>query len=347
MKKQIRRKVRRKEKPTIRLSSALAETLKPLWLSDKAKIVVPPYQLYRWRGPGPRRYFEIEENLTVTFYNSQSVICDCTLPTAPFVKKWIADRGWEPANFERDAASELGSFMHILITAFNIDRKLDLDTVGPRLQDYIGVQARTGNPMYEILQGPNGAYVRPKFIDPGEWEADAKRTMLAFARFVAERQFEPLAIEIPLRSRKHGVATVIDCVGWYLPTPKAKTKVLAIFDWKRARSGFYDSNEIQLGLGALIWEENFSDWPLKAWANWRPLQSARGTYHLKPQTNCRTRKEILTRIALAEMVLGSVPNTAMDISGTLVLGEDPKDLIREVTAQEYVLSQLPAKRKRR
>lgn len=253
----------------------------------------PKHRIYRSQFDRDRYYFAVVDN-EITKLPSVTTILDATMPTPFWLIRWIANWGYEQALEKRNQAAHYGTLFSIVAAHFLKYKEFDLDTMQYIVESY-------------ILN--NQLNIKADF-----WTQKLQEDLYALNSFATDYNFEPLAIELPLISKKYRFAGTIDAIGWLhigsgvngriLKKDKELRKVLAIIDWKTGRHGFYASNEAQLHMYRLLAEENFPEilkdtqlclynWAPKDWENEEDQK-----YVLKEQSESREKHKILHYIQL-------------------------------------------------
>ena len=221
----------------------------------------PAYKLYRLDEQGYRYYYRLDEAGRAKLFPSVTTLLRQTLPTSPFLIKWMVEEG-DSANEKRDMAAAYGTFMHIQFERLLILRTYDLDKAGAVLRDYM-----------EQENIPDKYFF--------EWSYRIKKDVLAFAQFLQDYKVKPLAVEVSLCSTL-GFAGCVDLV-CEMTGPRGTFR--AIVDFKSGRNGFYEDYELQLGLYRDMWNENFVDVPVHRIFNFAPKDWRKSpSYTLKEQT---------------------------------------------------------------
>lgn len=283
------------------MSEIQIEKLKALYFNEKA-LLVQPAPVYRLQSEGKRFYYDFGIDGEPRFYISVTTMLKSTMPTSPHLIKWIADNGYEESQEIAAEKADYGTFMHIQIADFLINREYDLDKVRERLKIFI-----------ELEQLPASCI---------EWEDKIKKDVLAFAQFCIDCDVEPLAIEMVLTNPIDGYAGAIDLVcemnvfetgffgevyksGVNKGEPKESKitkRVRAIIDNKSGRKGFWEEHEIQLAAYKKTWEHNFPQYPVERLFNWSPKDWRKSpSYNLKDQTDSKNANKLQYLVKLAEL----------------------------------------------
>lgn len=189
---------------------------------DPSIMVAPPQKFYRLDRNGHRYYYTFEDDGEPIFYPSITTLISQTMPTSPFLVKWIADMGFEMAERYKNERAYYGTFMHAEIAMLVIKRTYNLDHLQARLIKYIDAKILPAN-----------------FIDYADI---LRKNMLSFAQFVIDHNVRPIAVEIALLHPEQHYACTLDmpCIMEY-----RGQDIRAIIDFKSGKD-FYEGNEIQL-----------------------------------------------------------------------------------------------------
>lgn len=286
--------------------------------------------IYRSRVDRERFYFANIEN-EIAKLPSVTTILAYTLPMEDWLVRWIAKWGYERAIEKRDQSAHYGTLFSIVVSDFIKNRQIDLNTIEARIN----------------------AYRLSNYIDFSTdfWERKLKEDLYALSCFVADYQFEPLAVELPLFSAKYRFAGTIDAIGYMqigsgqngkiLKRDKETKRVLAIIDWKTGRHGFYRSHEAQLHMYQLLFTENypeFADKDIRLY-NWSPKDwesEEDAKYTIKDQTQSQEALSILNYLAIYQSHKSQKEYKIKTIEGVLKFGQsngnlkfiDYKDIVK-------------------
>ena len=295
---------------------------------DEKTLIEPPYKVWQLNSKGHRYYYRYD-NENPEFFPSVTTILSQTLPKAPHLIQWIANKGIEEAERYKGERAAYGTFMHAQFEELIINRFYDLDGLKAKLKDYIDNNKLPADFIY--------------------YADDFKKDILAFAQFVLDYDVKPLAVEIALVHPVHNYAGMIDLPCTMLSKPGSKEYINAIVDFKSGRKGFYEEAEIQLHLYAMMWNENFPDIPIDRVFNFSPKDwRKKPTYNLKDQTDSPNAKKIPYLLELAAIEDEKRDNTFTAVSGEISLDNEP-DLTNNIvslTLAELVKSKDPAEKKK-
>lgn len=302
---------------------------------DATKLTAQPEPLYRLDSNNHRYYYRFDKDGEPQFFTSVTTMIKNTLPTSPFLIKWIADMGAEESKEFALERADYGTFLHIQCGELLINGTYDLDSLSQKL-DIFGTKEKI-----TIKKG---------------WVEDLKKDVLAFAQFMIDTNFKPLAIEICLYHPTDGYAGAIDIVGEMdieekgffgetyksgvnagQPKESKRTiRIRVIVDIKSGRKGFYESSEIQLHAYKEMWGEHFIETIDRVY-NWSPKdwRSAPG-YNLKDQTDSKNAKKLPQLVALAKIEDEKRINSVTVIKGQIDLLSGLSGNIEELTFIELI-----------
>lgn len=296
---------------------------------DEKTLIEPPYKVWQLNSKGHRYYYRYDDAGNPEFFPSVTTILSQTLPKAPYLINWIANKGIEEAERYKGERAAYGTFMHAAFEELLINRAYDLDGLKGKLKEYIEVYRLPDDFIY--------------------YADDLKKDVLAFAQFVLDYDVRPLAVEIALVHPYYKYAGMIDCPCTMLSKIGGDERINAIVDFKSGRKGFYEEAEIQLHLYAMMWNENFPDIPIDRVFNFSPKDwRKKPTYNLKDQTDSPNAKKIPYLLELAAIEDEKRNNTFTAVSGEISLDNEP-DLTNNIvslTLAELVKSKAPAEKKK-
>ena len=303
---------------------------------DATKLKAQPDPLYRLDSSGHRYYYKFDKDGEPEFFTSVTTLIRNTLPTSPFLIKWMADMGAEESKEYAQERADYGTFLHIQCAELLINGTYDLDSLPKKLDAFADVN---------------------KVVIQKGWVDELKKDVLAFAQFMIDTNCKPLAIEICLSHPTDGYAGAIDIVcemdwpekGFFGETyasgvnkgqPKESKqikRIRAIVDIKSGRKGFYESNEIQLVAYKNMWEVHFPDVKVDKTFNWSP-KSWRTTpsYNLKDQTGSKNIDKLPYLVSLAKIEDAKRDNMVTTVSGKIDLVKGLGGNIEELTFTELI-----------
>lgn len=296
---------------------------------DEKTLIEPPYKVWQLNSKGHRYYYRYDDNGNPEFFPSVTTILSQTLPKAPHLIQWIANKGIEEAERYKGERAAYGTFMHAAFEELLINRAYDLDGLKGKLKEYIEVYRLPDDFIY--------------------YADDLKKDVLAFAQFVLDYDVRPLAVEIALVHPYYKYAGMIDCPCTMLAKIGGDERINAIVDFKSGRKGFYEESEIQLGMYRDMWNVNFEQFPVTRIFNFSPKDwRKKPTYNLKDQTDSPNAKKIPYLLELAAIEDEKRDNTFTAVSGEISLDNEP-DLTNNIvslTLAELVKSKAPAEKKK-
>lgn len=276
---------------------------------DEKTLIEPPYKVWQLNSKGHRYYYRYD-NENPEFFQSVTTILSQTLPKAPHLIQWIANKGIEEAERYKGERAAYGTFMHAAFEELLINRAYDLDGLKGKLKEYIEVYRLPDDFIY--------------------YADDLKKDVLAFAQFVLDYDVRPLAVEIALVHPYYKYAGMIDCPCTMLSKIGGDERINAIVDFKSGRKGFYEESEIQLGMYRDMWNVNFEQFPVTRIFNFSPKDwRKRPSYNLKEQTDSPNIRKIPYLLEIAAIEDEKKDNTFTSVNGMVLLDNAP-DLTENV-----------------
>lgn len=296
---------------------------------DEKTLIEPPYKVWQLNSKGHRYYYRYDDAGNPEFFPSVTTILSQTLPKAPHLINWIANKGIEEAERYKGERAAYGTFMHAAFEELLINRAYDLDGLKGKLKEYI-----------EVYRLPDD------FIYNAD---DLKKDVLAFAQFVLDYDVRPLAVEIALVHPYYKYAGMIDCPCTMREKIGSDDRINAIVDFKSGRKGFYEENEIQLGMYRDMWNVNFEKFPVTRIFNFSPKDwRKKPSYNLKEQTESPNIRKIPYLLDIAAIEDEKRDNTFTAVNGMVVLDDNP-DLSKNVISlslAELIKAKAPAEKKK-
>jgi hypothetical protein len=279
---------------------------------DVNALKVQPEPLYRMDTSGHRYYYRYEGEEPV-FYTSVTTLIKNTLPTSPYLIKWMIDKGGDEGKNEAEERANYGTFLHMQCGTLLITGTYDLDKLKDNLTAFCTAE---------------------KIEAKKDWELDLKKDILAFAQFMIEYNVKPLAIEIILYHPTDGYAGALDIV---VEMDWKKARIKAIIDIKSGKKGFYESHEIQLKAYAEMWKIHFPTLPVDKVFNWSPKSWLKSpTFNLKDQTESRSAYKLPYLVELAKIEDAKRENLTTIIKGNIDLTKGLADNVEEITFTELI-----------
>ena len=296
---------------------------------DEKTLIEPPYKVWQLNSKGHRYYYRYDDAGNPEFFPSVTTILSQTLPKAPHLIQWIANKGIEEAERYKGERAAYGTFMHAAFEELLINRAYDLDGLKGKLKEYIEVYRLPDDFIY--------------------YADDLKKDVLAFAQFVLDYDVRPLAVEIALVHPYYKYAGMIDCPCTMLAKIGSDERINAIVDFKSGRKGFYEESEIQLGMYRDMWNVNFEQFPVTRIFNFSPKDwRKRPSYNLKEQTESPNIRKIPYLLEIAAIEDEKRDNTFTAVNGMVVLDDNP-DLSQNVISlslAELIKTKAPAEKKK-
>lgn len=277
---------------------------------DEKTLIEPPYKVWQLNSKGHRYYYRYDDAGNPEFFPSVTTILAQTLPKAPHLINWIANKGIEEAERYKGERAAYGTFMHAAFEELLINRAYDLDGLKGKLKEYIEVYRLPDDFIY--------------------YADDLKKDVLAFAQFVLDYDVRPLAVEIALVHPYYKYAGMIDCPCTMRAKIGSDDRINAIVDFKSGRKGFYEESEIQLGMYRDMWNVNFEQFPVTRIFNFSPKDwRKKPSYNLKEQTESPNIRKIPYLLEIAAIEDEKRDNTFTAVNGMVVLDDAP-DLSQNV-----------------
>lgn len=296
---------------------------------DEKTLIESPYKVWQLNSKGHRYYYRYDDNGNPEFFPSVTTILSQTLPKAPHLIQWIANKGIEEAERYKGERAAYGTFMHAAFEELLINRAYDLDGLKGKLKEYIEVYRLPDDFIY--------------------YADDLKKDVLAFAQFVLDYDVRPLAVEIALVHPYYKYAGMIDCPCTMLAKIGGDERINAIVDFKSGRKGFYEESEIQLGMYRDMWNVNFEQFPVTRIFNFSPKDwRKKPSYNLKEQTESPNIRKIPYLLEIAAIEDEKRDNTFTAVNGMVVLDDNP-DLSQNVISlslAELIKTKAPAEKKK-
>lgn len=253
-----------------------------------------------------RYYFEFQ-GTEHRINASVTTILGRSMPTSPYLIKWMLENGKTEAERIRDDRANYGTLMHKLCA------------------DYLqkGIDLSYDNIVSEIIQ----------FGDVELYEAESlQKDVLAFAQFANDCSLEMIESEITLTSQ-FGYAGTLDIVA---NISKNKQKSRVLIDLKSGKKGFWDSHIVQLRAYADMWNENFPAMPVERFCNWSPQDwRAKPTYNFEDQTD-KDVATILPNILATDKVMFKPRTSMIIVDGTIKPGIDISNNFKTVDIADYI-----------
>lgn len=296
---------------------------------DEKTLIEPPYKVWQLNSKGHRYYYRYDDAGNPEFFPSVTTILSQTLPKAPHLINWIANKGIEEAERYKGERAAYGTFMHAAFEELLINRAYDLDGLKGKLKEYIEVYRLPDDFIY--------------------YADDLKKDVLAFAQFVLDYDVRPLAVEIALVHPYYKYAGMIDCPCTMRAKIGSDDRINAIVDFKSGRKGFYEESEIQLGMYRDMWNVNFEKFPVTRIFNFSPKDwRKKPSYNLKEQTESPNIRKIPYLLEIAAIEDEKRDNTFTAVNGMVVLDDNP-DLSQNVISlslAELIKTKAPAEKKK-
>lgn len=290
-----------------------AEEMKAVFF-DADALKEPPYRLYQLNGEGHRYYYVFEDGEPV-FFPSVTTLLKQTMPTSPFLIKWMVENG-DAATEKRDMAAAYGTLMHAEIEKLLIGRSYDLDKVPEVVQAY--------------MEREN---IADKYFF--DWAPKLRKDLLAFAQFAKDWQVKPMAVEISLYHPDYRYAGCIDLPCWL--TDKKGNTFPAIVDFKSGRKGFWEEHELQLELYRMMWNKSYPECEVERIFNWSPKDwRTSPTYNFKEQTDSPNLAKVPYILGLAQIEDDKRENNVTFCEGIIDLDGDLSGNYKTMSLAELI-----------
>ena len=313
------------------------EELRSLYFDEDA-LRLPPIKLFRMDSYNKRIYYTSSKGVH-EFFPGVTGFLSKVLPTAPELIAWKVQMGEGADDYVKERAT-YGSLMHGQFAPLLINRKYDLGPIREIIHEYCKEAAM--------------------IVDENAWTRELKGDIIAFADWMNKYQVKPLAIEVPLCTRKYGIATLIDLVckmivpmkgfwgeeyksGARKGQPKETIKdceIFAIIDFKSRKKAYVtETDELQLAYSAEMVKENYPefkdlDFKLFSWhpKDWKPVPGSHFTEH----TNKHSVREMELYSELYHLKNNVSRYQRMSFKGVVEVGKDLSENYELMTLMEIV-----------
>lgn len=286
------------------------EKMAPLYFDTDA-LVQQPLPLYRLDSANHRYYYTFGGDGEPMFFTSVTTLIKNTMPTSPYLIKWLIDKGGDSGKEEAMERAVYGTFMHIQCSELLINGTYDLDKLEGKLK--LTLEAEK---------------MPPERI---KWADELKKDILSFAQFIIDRKVKPLAIEICLYHPTDGYAGALDLVA---ELDFDKKRIRAIIDLKSGRKGFYESHEVQLGAYLEMWKKWYPEKPIDKVFNFSPKAWTKSpTYNLKDQTASKNIAKLPHLVELSKIEADKRDDTITIVSGKIDLA---KGLAKNISEKTFI-----------
>lgn len=327
------------------------EQAKALYFAPGA-LQEPPYTLYRFQRGDNRYYYSYQVSTStkptkqpkrevLKMYTSVTSFIKNTVPTSPFLIKWIAEKGYDAAHAFANMRAEYGTLMHKCFAQLTINKTFEFKTL-PDLVDL-------------TLQE---CYLPRTHREP--WIEELEKDILAYSQFLLDYKIKPLAVEVVLCHPKDGYAGAVDLIAQamipvkgfhgevYLrggknnkkDDPKLSTKdieMVIILDFKSGKNGFYEDQEIQLEAYKQLAEKNFG-FKIDRLYNFSPKDwKTSPGYNLKDQTESKARAKLRHLIPLMKIENERRRRNLIEIDGEIDLSKGIARNYRSVSIEDFII----------
>lgn len=308
---------------------------------DESALREVGYTLYRMDSSGLRWYYTLNEDNEPTFFISVTSKNQLVIPKGYGFHQWLKNNSAEESDYIRDSRSAYGTMMHIEFGRLLLNRRYDFENLREMVFNTAQIEG-----FYELRN---------------EWHSELVKDMLAFGTFLQENRVKPLAIELMLKSEKHGYAGGIDLVcemdvevkgfhgevyksGKRKGEPKETKEIqrkICIVDYKSSKKGnYYEEHEVQLEDYREMWNENFPEMQAEMIFNysgndWRTSPS----YKLFDQTGKTSRKKAELYIQMYKLKREEdnlSPKDVLSVGGIMDLEGNISDCYKIQSATDFV-----------
>lgn len=315
--------------PTIHENKGLTiEEVMALYFNVDA-IQEQPKMIYMLKNGSMKFYYTWDdEAFKPNYYMSVSTLIQRTMPMPYEIVEWYAKLGLRAAEEKLSERSSYGMLMDGEFGNFLISKKCNLDTIRDRVHAFV-----TENKCDLAL------------VD--KWTEELSKDMLSFNQWIIDYDVEPISLQIMLASDELQMAGRLDLVcmknkdKYTDKTPtKDRKRVRALVDYKSGKSGFHESNEIQLKIYESLWNDNFPNYPIEQLGNYSGKDWLKGpTYNFKDQTECDSHRKIDHLIEIARVdELDSPSRIVKVMGGELVFKGDIEANLTAYNSDEYIIN---------
>lgn len=271
--------------------------------------------IFRYASKQGRLYFRKTDDGPI-WYLSVTNAMKKVLPTSKYLIDWMIEYGQEGAMQLSEAAAEYGTMMHIFNAKFMIEGRYDFSYIEHDVQQYIADHP-------------------PKFAELHNKVDRLLKDMLAFAKFCAEYEVKPMAIEPIVYSDEYRLAGAVDIIcemnarKYTEKTAGSKRqRIAAIVDEKSG--GIWETYGLQMELYRRMWNGLHPEYPVMAIFNWAPNDWKKAPSYKLKQWDIENDKFISCTdeyISIIRKQIDPKPRSEMKVEATISLGEDPDKYI--------------------
>jgi hypothetical protein len=285
-------------------------------VEDVMPIIGDKAQLLRRVNTGSGRHYYTVTDAGITFYASWTTVIKRILGTSEYLVKWIADKGYEESRAYMQERAHYGTIMHIIIGKFLEKGSYRIDAVHSEASMYL-----FNNKLDVSLAEA--------------WAPELKSDLLAFAQWVADKDVEVIACELPLTYERDRIAGTIDLV---CNLTFNKRRVRAIVDFKSGRKGFFAEHKYQLHGYRMMWNENFPETPIDMVFNWSPKDWTKApSYNFENQTDEPERFALLGLLTQhGALFPDSAPKPVRHFTGEVKVGQPTSENYAFVEVEAFL-----------
>lgn len=308
------------------------EEVRSLYFDENA-LIESPYRIYRIDSTGSRFYYILDAAGKPELFKSTTSFIKENIPAGPGLINYYKTKTVAEQDRILEESSAYGTLLDICCNQLLINKTFSLDEARLLIKGYLDNNMMFG-------------------YDVDTWERFLKKDIMAFAQFIIDYQVEPVAISLPLVSRKRRNAGTLDLVcrmNDRMPTKTIKAKrVLAIVDYKSKigqfkengeRGSFYQEHELQLHDYKNLLKENFPKIKIKKLFNWSPKNwKTSPTYNLKDQTEAKSAKKLPALYSLLKLSMQEMKISKTIYSGTVEIGKPLDSNINTIGLEELIIN---------
>jgi hypothetical protein len=285
-------------------------------VEDVMPIIGDKAQLLRRVNTGSGRHYYTVTDAGITFYASWTTVIKRILGTSEHLVKWIADKGYDESRAYMQERAHYGTIMHIIIGKFLEKGSYRIDAVHSEAS-----MSLFNNKLDVSLAEA--------------WAPELKSDLLAFAQWVADKDVEVIACELPLTYEASRIAGTIDLV---CNLTFNKKRVRAIVDFKSGRKGFFAEHKYQLHGYRMMWNENFPETPIDMVFNWAPKDWTKApSYNFENQTDEPERYALIGLLSQHFALFpDSAPKPVRHFTGEVKVGQPTSENFAFVEVEAFL-----------
>jgi hypothetical protein len=295
--------------PIYKAQELTIEEVKAIYFNNDA-IVAQPEPVYRLDSSQAKFYYTFDHSLfRPEYFMAVTTFLSKLVPLAQGIIDKMVELGKDRFEAYRNERAAYGTMMDIEFNKFLIAGTYDMEAIPDIVKEY------------HLSSGIKG--------NAKTWIDEFNKDITSFAQWVHDYNVKPLAIGLMLVSRNLGIGGQIDLACemnaelYSEKTPLEKRKrVRALVDYKSGKSGFYETNILQLEAYKEMWEENFPEYPIDMIANYAGTNWIKEpNYNFKDHTSSVVRRKLPPLIELAQIDNFKPQRSIKFFKGILVKGE--------------------------